>query len=111
MSLIVIDDDPAFSPHIGDWKLNAVDWPNPKGPCVAQRQPCGPTLPYVAQRQCGPTLPYAAQRQPCGRKVRVWPSGSHVTQPLRMYAAPSPKLEGPYVEQRSAPNIATGAQV
>ncbi len=99
MSLIVIDDDPAFSPHIGDWKLNAVDWPNPKGPCVAQRQPCGPTLPY------------ATQRQPCGRKVRVWPSGSHVTQPLRMYAAPSPKLEGPYVEQRSAPNIATGAQV
>jgi hypothetical protein len=80
----VIDDDPAFSPHIGDWKLNAVDWPNPKGPRVAQRHPCGP-------------------------KVRVCPSGIHVAQPLRMYAAPAPK--GPYVEQRSAPKIATGAQV
>ena len=31
VSLIVIDDDPAFSPHVGDWKLNPTDWPDPKG--------------------------------------------------------------------------------
>ncbi len=34
VSLIVIDDDPAFSPHIGDWRLNPIDWPDPKGPAT-----------------------------------------------------------------------------
>ena len=30
LSVIVIDDDPAFSPNVGDWKLNSKDWPDPK---------------------------------------------------------------------------------
>ena len=29
LSVLVVDDDPAFSPHIGDWRLNPDDWPNP----------------------------------------------------------------------------------
>ena len=30
LSIIVIDADTEFSPHVGDWKLNSKDWPNPK---------------------------------------------------------------------------------
>ena len=30
LSIIVIDADTEFSPHVGDWRLNSKDWPNPK---------------------------------------------------------------------------------
>ena len=30
LSVLVIDDDPAFSENVGDWRLNAKDWPNPE---------------------------------------------------------------------------------
>ena len=30
LSVLVIDDDPAFSENVGDWKLNANDWKDPK---------------------------------------------------------------------------------
>ena len=30
LSVLVVDDGPAFSPHVGDWRMNPTDWPNPK---------------------------------------------------------------------------------